>query len=299
LDDIALQVAFVINRATIPQDPIFDLLNFEMKKSYKALHRRTILKKDFSVSKSKKQKTGVIRISETLPQTTIPCIDPIIAPNSGTATLVNTTYSEDAQGDIVGATSTITFNNCRPFFQNQNLVLNGQATVSLSGYIFEPTKFTFSTQNSLSYYDPRANDDLNFNSFNSETSGINRDDFGLTEARYLMNGFVSGIVDSNPINTEFENYLITYNSDTAGETYQISGDMTPSCLGFSINVTTNIPLFISWANFCPTEGRILITADTNTVEANVATNQQITVSLNGTPVQTFADCNEGEGLCGN
>jgi chitodextrinase len=268
----------------------------ELRKHLKALSTKGMLKQLSSGSKTPRQRTGVVTVRDTAPDITIQCN--VIDPGSGTAMLTNIEFFEDASSFIIDASATITYDNCSPI---NNVVLHGTMQIAYEGDIYLPTKVTMSTDN-LTYTDTFAGDDLTFTSFSIEISDIEWHPAIDIPVAYTLtiNGSVSGTVGGVPINTQFQDFQITFSAnDEFDETWSLSGNMIPACLGFMVSVVTNTDLFVPIEEICPTAGETVLSQNGNNVTVSFASSKEITVSFNSSPVQTFTDCTEGVDLCGS
>ncbi len=183
--------------------------------------------------------------------------------------------------------ATVTFNSCREGTET----MNGTATMAFSGTVDNPVSLTFSSSN-LSYADTVTDDNISMTNFSMVITG---DD--LTGATITLTGVVSGTVSGDPINEELDSFQIVLSSDTTGETMSISGMVKASCLGEWVTITTNTPVFVSTGDDCPIDGEFTITSGGNSVKVVIESDSKITVLFNNSPVQTYNNCEEVDGLC--
>ena len=188
--------------------------------------------------------------------------------------------------------ATITLNSCQEGTETQN----GTFTIAFSGPLDNPTGLTFTTS-SYSYSDTATNDSVTMTNVNMSITVPTLSGEEITGGTFQLDGAISGTVDGDPINQEYDDFQLAFSSGTTGETLSISGSLKANCIGGWVTIATNTPVFVPTGADCPTEGEMTITSGDNTVKAVVASNSTIAIYFNDTLVQTYTNCEEVDGLC--
>jgi hypothetical protein len=225
----------------------------------------------------------------SMPQTTISCTD------GGTMTMSASWIGPDQPSDpsqVSNFTATITLSSCTEGTETQS----GSFTIAFAGSMDSPTGLTLSTT-SLTFVDTATGDNLTMANLTMSISIPTMSGDEITGGTFSLNGSISGSVDGDPINQEYDNFQIIASSDGTGETLSMSGSLRALCLGGWVTIATDIPMFIPIGADCPTAGEVTVTSGENTVWAVVASNSTITVYFNGDLVQIYTDCEEVDGLC--
>jgi hypothetical protein len=112
-----------------------------------------------------------------------------------------------------------------------------------------------------------------------------------------VGGTITGTIGGDPINEEYDDFIIVFSSDAQGMTITINGSINAGCLGDWTTITTVTPVFIPDGAQCPTAGEIHVTAGGDTVKMVINANGTVDVFFNDTLVQSYADCEVVDGLC--
>jgi hypothetical protein len=236
-----------------------------------------------------KRSTAELFAQGSIPPTTVTCTD------GGSMTMSATWIGPDqpsGPSDMTNFTATITLNSCTEGTETQN----GTFTIAFGGSMDNPTSLTLSTTN-LTFIDTATNDYLTMVNLNLSIAVPTISGEEIIGGAFSLDGSISGSVDGDPINQEYDDFLIVMSSDGTGGTVSISGRLRALCIGGWVTITTNTPIFVPTGAGCPTEGDMTITSGDNAVWVVVASNSTITVHFNGTLVQTYNDCEEVDGLC--
>jgi hypothetical protein len=248
-----------------------------------------IIDRALSITKIQKS-TAELFAQGSIPQVTEDCTD------GGSMTMSATWTGPDqpsGPSDMTDFTVNITFNSCTEGTETNN----GTFTVAFSGSSDNPTGISFTTSN-FTHSDTVTNDNMTMTNVSVSITVSTMDGGGeITDGIFTLDGAMSGTIDGNTVNLEYDDFEIVLSSDPTGETLSISGSLKANCVGGWITVTTNTPVYIPTVADCPTQGDITITSGGNTVDAVVGSDSTITVYFNDTLVQTYADCEAVDGLC--
>jgi hypothetical protein len=266
-------------------------LNVSPKTSKSPL--KSILNKAVSISKTRRDESEM-HTAGSMPNTTVECFE------SGNFLISNATWTgpDDASdSEAVNYKANITANAC----ESQPERWSGSMHVEFEGPLDAPTKVTISNIN-LTYTNTDTNVTLTMTKLTVVITGTIDFDFLTDGAMTLTTGTISGSIDGDPINVECKNYKIEI---TGGDTFSLSGEIKPSCLGFlvAVNTTTDKPLiFPGSLTECPTAGEIIIKsgAEIKNVKTVIEADTKINIYYDNTPVtgSPYPSCTNIAGLCG-
>jgi hypothetical protein len=169
--------------------------------------------------------------------------------------------------------------------------------LTIEGPLDDFTKFTLSVT-SFTYSNTETNDNIALTNLTMVITGISLIENELASGTITIAGAISGTVDGDPINVEYDSYQIVFRSNTGGETVSVSGRIRARCLGGWATIATNIPLFTPAGGDCPTAGELVITSGGNNVKIVIAPDSRINLYYNNTFIQTYSNCENVDGLCG-
>ncbi|HXX52940.1 MAG TPA: hypothetical protein VEI28_00070, partial [Thermodesulfovibrionales bacterium] len=199
--------------------------------------------------------------------------------------------------DLSGhVTANVNVNACAIGSEVMNGALKVTVAIDAISDLSHVKEFTIEAS-SFTYTDPHSTISLTDN-FTMVADNISYSGNNLTGGSLTLGGTVSGVIDGEAVNIGCDSFGLSFNVDTTGGiTVSISGRINAPCLGGWVSMATNQPVFIAANAHCPTGGEIVVSAGGNVVTLDIGANSSISISFNGSLVQTYNSCDEVIGIC--
>ncbi len=173
---------------------------------------------------------------------------------------------------------TITYNNC----QEAGSTINGTMSVSANS---DGTSGTMTLTNFSMTSDGETIISLESMAYTYQFNA----NYELSNISITMNGYATSFGER----TDFNNYKFGLTIDNNyNMTFTIDGFIKTACLGAWIEITTTEDIQISYADSCPTAGKITVGGNGSSLTIDFNANQSADVSINGGTPQHYSSCSE-------
>lgn len=190
----------------------------------------------------------------------------------------------------------VNVNGCKIGEETMNGVLEVTVPLDAIDDLAHVKEFTVEVSR-FTYTDPHSSISLTDN-FTMIADNITYNGDSLKSGSLILGGTAVGTIDGEAISIGCDSFGLSFSVDPAGGiSVWVSGRINATCLGGWVTLATNQPFYLQAHASCPTGGDMVASSGGNSVSVLIATDSKITVSFNGTVIQTFNNCSEVTGIC--